>query len=1290
VLIGPPGTGKSQTIANIIATSLAQGRTVLFVAEKRAALEVVQKRLKDVGLADFCLDLFSAKASKTAVLEQLARARLAQENFDGSEWQRTLHDIKTLKHELNDYVRELHRPHRNGWTAYRAIGCLLRAEERSIPEIQFDWPHADVHDRDDYRRLVETVEEAAKIAAALGDLSTHAPLAGIERSEWSPMWESNLVAATGNAAEALRRLGDAATAAIHALALPSDLPLTPTFLKALAALIDLILDPAASDAAWAFAEANLQEVQQTLAETASVAAEHARLTGGLEAEWGLAVWDLPLEDLLAEWRAAKDRWFPMRAYRHRSVRARLAPAAKQRVPKDPSRDLETLIAMRAKEAELARIGERLVPLLGTRWQGLQTDFGRLDAAIGMAMRLRSAAADCISDPAALLALRAHLCHLLGEGTDLLGETGPVGAQLRRLITALTDANEALAKLALLCRGDVEAIIPPSRPDWPQALARHFEGWVENKARLRDWCTWWGIRKQAETLGLTPLIAAIEHGTIGSTEAREVFEANYARWWINLAAEDLPRVRAFAAPQHEQRVERFRELDRTLLSLSVRLVRARLAARIRDAIRMMDTEDRVLTFELNKRQRHLPIRQLFSRLRGLISHLTPCVMMSPLSVAQYLPANRLRFDLVIFDEASQIPTWDAIGVIGRGQQVIVAGDPKQLPPTRFFERQIPESVEENDEFAVMGNEDLESVLDECLTSGVHKIDLSWHYRSRHESLIAFSNYTYYEGRLVTFPSPVVKDRAVSYRHVPDGIYARGGARTNQAEAKAIVTEVVRRLKQMIEEGREYSIGIVTFNAQQQQLIEDLLDAELEKDPALERFFSDQCLEPVLVKNLENVQGEERDVIILSLTYGPDATGQVAMNFGPLNQAGGARRLNVAITRAREELLVFGALRPDHIDLARTQAEGFAHLKKFLMFAEKGAQGVLPVVAAPTGGDFESPFEEAVAERLRARGWEVHPQIGVSNFRIDLGVVDPDAKGEFLAGIECDGATYHRAAAARDRDRLRQQVLERLGWRLLRVWSTDWWTHADREVERLQAALTDLLKQKRANRREAKRAKADPKRDSSRKGKTYASAAGGIENPSGAFGKSSNEAVRSSSGSLKIENSFQSRSSATRIDFSADLDPKRFYDEDYRPRLAALVEAVLRAEGPMTEATLVQHVARAHGFQRAGRRVREAVLAALPQGVTETQEEDLILVWPPGVMPRSWQVFREPEPGAARDPAEIPIEELEVLARRVLAKAVDEEHALVLMREACGLERLRETARARFRKALSRVTSPRTGT
>ena len=456
----------------------------------------------------------------------------------------------------------------------------------------------------------------------------------------------------------------------------------------------------------------------------------------------------------------------------------------------------------------------------------------------------------------------------------------------------------------------------------------------------------------------------------------------------------------------------------------------------------DPEWGTLAREINKKARHMPLRQLFGEIPNVMTQLAPCIMMSPLSIAQYLPAEAKPFDVVIFDEASQIPVWDAIGAIARGSQVIIVGDPEQLPPTSVGQRGVDD--EDDDGSTVQSQQ---SILDECLASNIPSMRLSWHYRSRHESLIAFSNAKYYRGELMTFPSPVTRDTAVRYVHVEGGIYERGGAKVNRKEAEAVVAEVVRRLKTSTK-----SIGVVTFNGDQQRLIENMLDQARRSDPALEPHFDrNQTREPILVKNIENVQGDERDIIIFSVAVGPDKTGRVTAQISSLNSEGGHRRLNVAVTRARSELLVFATLRPEQIDLGRTSAKGVVDFKHFLEFAEHGARAIAEAFS-PTGRETESPFEDAVMGALQRRGWEVHPQVGVSFFRIDLGVVHPDFPGRYLAGVECDGATYHRSATARDRDRLREMVLTGLGWRIRRIWSTEWWMDAASAAEKIHARLT----------------------------------------------------------------------------------------------------------------------------------------------------------------------------------------------------------------------------------------------
>ncbi len=451
-------------------------------------------------------------------------------------------------------------------------------------------------------------------------------------------------------------------------------------------------------------------------------------------------------------------------------------------------------------------------------------------------------------------------------------------------------------------------------------------------------------------------------------------------------------------------------------------------------------------------RHIPVRRLLSSIPKLLPRLKPCVLMSPLSVAQYLDSTHEHFDVVIFDEASQIPVWDAIGAIARGSQLIVVGDPKQLPPTNFFGKS-----EDEEEEVAPENTDLESILDELLSAGLRHKRLQWHYRSRHEGLIAFSNRHYYENDLLTFPSPETELGGVRFRHIEEARYDKGKSRTNPGEARALVDELVRRLLDP-QEGRK-SYGVVTFSVAQQQLVEDLLDQKRREHPEIEVHFGDAPpveSEPVFVKNLENVQGDERDVILFSICYGPDESGKVSMNFGPLNRDGGERRLNVAITRAKHEVLVFSGLRGDQIDLTRTRSRGVRDLKYFLEYAERGPKALAAATSATADANADSEFERLVAKRIRDAGYEVHFQVGCSGYRIDLGIVDPKAPGRYILGVECDGATYHRAATARDRDKLRQLILEGLGWKLHRIWSTDWWHDAEGQTSRLLQVLDELKK------------------------------------------------------------------------------------------------------------------------------------------------------------------------------------------------------------------------------------------
>ena len=392
------------------------------------------------------------------------------------------------------------------------------------------------------------------------------------------------------------------------------------------------------------------------------------------------------------------------------------------------------------------------------------------------------------------------------------------------------------------------------------------------------------------MGLTELISDLRAGKIDFKDLWSAFRKAYLARWVEEQASLNNTLRSFSGILHNDKIARFRKLDEDFLKMSANAVVARVAERAPAVSAKVagTSELGILSREIQKKSRHKPLRVLFSEIPKLLPRIKPCFLTSPISVAQYLAPDHPPFDLVIFDEASQVPVWDAIGAIARGKDLIVVGDPKQLPPTSFFGRSESQEWEESEL-----TEDMERILDDCLVSGIPSLYLKWHYRSLHESLIAFSNANYYENGLYTFPTARFARLGVKFHHLKNAIYDKGRSRTNLLEANAVIAEILRRLE--TPELSKFSIGVVTFSVAQQTLIEDLLDEARRQKPELEDFFSDKCREPVFIKNLESVQGDERDVIIFSICYGPDSEGRVSMNFGPLNKTGGERRLNVAITR-----------------------------------------------------------------------------------------------------------------------------------------------------------------------------------------------------------------------------------------------------------------------------------------------------------------------------------------------------------------------------------------------------------
>ncbi len=1041
VLDGPPGTGKSQTIANIIAHNLGLGRKVLFVAEKMAALDVVHRRLEERGLGAFCLELHSAKANKAEVLKQLGRVWDTKERIPEAEWKQSATKLQNIREELNELVRILHTRHRNGMTLHSAIGRAVRDADARTPALA--WPPERQHDE----RTLETLRDVARRLdvnyAAVAKLDQRV-FASIDVAEWSNAWQAEIVASATAVVHAADRLGAARAEIWKALGLPS-LGGTRDGLTALGVLGKAAIASAGINVAFAF-EPNAKAISESALRAITHLEAYRSAINELSVPYPKdAARTLPIASLAAQWNAADASFWPLSVFKRSAARKALMSAGNLAAKPDVAKDLPTLARAQHELLQLDSLQGVLAQV--PTWTGASTDITSLKRSLDVADNLRTATSALATSPQALVAIKAAVRKACVDGNELLDDGMPTSRAVETYTKSLEEFAATVAKFEITSGRTLQS---SPNEDFVLAARQRCAELVRGQLALKSWCDWRRVRGQAVALDLSKLVSGLESGQYQAGEVAELFEVAYAKWWAGVQIDSEPRLRNFVAAEHADKIESFRKVDDHLTTLSASVVVGKLCQGIpaRDDVKR-ESGYGVLRHELTKRMRYKPVRQLLSEMGPSFMRLAPCLLMSPLSIAQYLPADSAMFDLVIFDEASQIATWDAVGAIARGKQVIIAGDPKQMPPTSFFSRSTTSPDDGDDEVP----EDMESILDECLGASIPRHRLTWHYRSKHESLIAFSNHRYYDGELITFPASVTRESAVSWRRI-EGVYAKGKGRTNQMEAQAIVAEVVKRLLDPAFGGAGKSLAVITLNAEQQRLIEDLIDVERQKNPMLEPFFGD-VTEPVIVKNLETIQGDERDLVLVGIGYGPDTPGAttMSMNFGPLNRSGGWRRLNVAVTRAREEAIIFTSFSPDMIDLNRTSAEAVRDLRHFLEFAQRGPKALAEAVKGSVGG-FESPFEEAVARGLRERGWTVVPQIGVSRFRIDLGIVHPDRPGDYLCGVECDGAAYHSAATARDRDKVRSRILDGLGWTLVRVWSTDWWVDAATALERLDRQIRDL--------------------------------------------------------------------------------------------------------------------------------------------------------------------------------------------------------------------------------------------
>jgi very-short-patch-repair endonuclease len=666
-------------------------------------------------------------------------------------------------------------------------------------------------------------------------------------------------------------------------------------------------------------------------------------------------------------------------------------------------------------------------LFGGLWQGEQSAWDVLDGYIRWVVEFRGL---CLTH-----GLREQAMEL---ATHVRPDLSRVGA----LRAAAAAASSRLGELRALL-GWPEAYLAEEPIAAIAERATTLAGSLDLAPR---WVAFELSRSQAAAGLAGELLPRAMAGEVAFPDLGRAFRRSFLQQWLTAVVTARPSLRDFHTLTHEERIAEFERLDLRVLQEN----RAALVARQRDEVqrRLQTPEVRAampfLKREMARQRAHAPLRKTLRQAGAAIWAIKPCFMMSPLTVSQLLDGQTSSFDLVVFDEASQLPAEDAVGAIARGRQLVVVGDPKQLPPTNFF------SVMGGQVNAPVGEdgtplfEDSESILEDFMGAGVPSTRLKWHYRSTQESLITFSNVSFYDADLYTFPSVDTDHRrGLLFEYVDGGIYEGKGV--NPVEARRVADAVVRHAR----ECPELTLGVGTFSLRQQLAIQDEIELRRRQDPRLEPFFARREEGSFFVKNLENIQGDERDVIFLSVTYGRDREGKLRYNFGPINGENGWRRLNVLTTRAKRSMRVFASIHGDAIRAVDTTSRGARLLHDFLLYAEHGRiERPIPKEEGGEAGETSNlPFEWQVQDELERAGIEFRRAIGLSRYPVDFGILDSELPGTFFCGVECDGPHYRRAETVRDRDRLRRQVLEARGWTIHRVWSTDWFKDRPGQVERL---------------------------------------------------------------------------------------------------------------------------------------------------------------------------------------------------------------------------------------------------
>lgn len=1229
VVHGPPGTGKSQTIANLIVDALARNKKVLFVSAKMAALNVVYDRLKEAGLQNFCLEAHSTKAGKQKVIDELRRTLEAEMSRDGDALEREFQSLLRVRDELNAYARELHAPVQPlGMSVFGANARLSQLTD--VPDVRgaLPWPNPLEVSRDDFEQRIHALEEIAGNASVFDQRFAH-PWRGFSPERFGLPEQESLESAL-KAALVLEKQITPLAERIESL-IPGARSLSANDWAVLSNMVAAIADAERlPENWWRESEEKLAELAQLFRQAAELRTEIEAVSAKLREETKGDPRDLL--DLLSPVLNRYSTWYdfarPSYWKWRKQVKGVLHPAVRF------THDRIASICARCRRAvEIERWFED--------HRTIVTQY--VDGA-------------AIKNPAELSAIARSfaIARLCKQGLAAIGREAPqtflVGAELKHaakdLLGLIRGPELPLAIQRLdsdWARGFVGDNIA-SRAPLPELAAR-ATSLLGSFHRAREWVLLDRATRRCADCGLSAFLEGL--GSISGADAARIFERRFLKLWLSSALDRSLALAGFTEAKGSDLLEKYRELDGRVRRLAIaraQVTAASASMRIRAAEDVAEnaSEVGILRRELQKRKRIKPLRRLFAEIPHVLQALKPCLLMSPISVSTFLKPDVFHFDLAVFDEASQLPTAEAVPAVLRASQVVVAGDRNQLPPTSFFEASL--SPEEEDDDATEVQAPLDSLLDECVAvvPVFQESDLRWHYRSRDERLIKFSNHFFYDNKLITFPAAdcTTKGQGVRSVYVSDGVYDRGRSRMNRPEARI----VARLALEHFDAHPERSLGIVSMNLSQKEAIEDAISEALLLRPDLAHFFDTTRKEAVFVKSLENVQGDERDTMIISVGYGRDHAGGISMNFGPINVEGGWRRLNVLVTRAKWECILVTSLRSQDLAGVNPNNRGAVALRDFLEFTERN--GELPAEAAVRTNAETNEFEEAVRAALVDRGFTVDMQVGASRYRIDLAIRDPRDERRYLLGIECDGVTYHSARTARDRDLLRQLVLQRMGWRIHRVWSTEWFHDRDQAIASILRSV-ELAKQSPVNRA------------------VYAPPL--AERPPQS---STPKAVDTQPGA-EIERRYKPGIPYILFQPRDQLIREHLLDKSQSNALAETITQLVQVEGPIHRDLLIDRLKELHGVARAGANIQSNIGRALrsaqrSRGITDESGSSFYSI--PG---QNLESFRVPSNSLRRPIEQIAPSEIALAILYLIEDqfGIFEESLPAAVARLFGIERLR---------------------